>query len=81
MWFEENYSSKTSNAAMRYDSKRHAFGHNKAMNLIFWDSHVESRVCAAPWFDPAAIKAGDTTKYGGAHIQARWYHPLHKYAP
>ncbi|MBE6391921.1 MAG: prepilin-type N-terminal cleavage/methylation domain-containing protein [Lentisphaerae bacterium] len=80
MWLEESYSKKTSNNGMRYDSKRHAFGHNKSMNLVFWDAHVESRPMVFPYFEPAAITAGNTTKLG-SKVQSRWYHPLTKYVP
>ena len=79
MWLEENYSKKTSNTSMRYDSQRHAFGHNKGMNLVFWDGHVENRPFRLPYFEPEAITKGDTTKYGNAHVQPRWYIPTTKY--
>ena len=80
MWLEESFSKKTSNTGMRYDSNRHAFGHNKAMNLVFWDTHVESRPMVFPYFEPAAITANNTTKLG-SKVQSRWYHPLTKYVP
>ena len=81
MWLEESYSKKTSNAAMRYDSKRHAFGHNGGMNLVFWDAHVEHRPFVFPYFEPSAIASGKTNKNGNAHIQPRWYDPMTKYNP
>ena len=77
MYLETTFCKDDSLATLRYDHKRHAFPHpaNKAMNVVFWDGHVENRPFTLPYFVSPNLMTGKTSDYGNKHIHPRWYAP------
>ena len=67
----------SSMASLRYEHPRHAFPHpaNKAMNVVFWDGHVENRPFQFPYFSVNAITKNDKNVERSI-VSVRWYEPL-----
>ena len=67
----------SSMASLRYEHPRHAFPHpaNRAMNVVFWDGHVENRPFQFPYFSVKAITNNDKNVERSI-VSVRWYEPL-----